>query len=169
MSRYAGPYQPGAVQIIIGAPVGPLGVAVVIPNLPAGATFPILVTGRSADSFSSATQTTDTNSMVAGADGEVVHVLSYDPTGSITISVMQSSITNLVFSAAHTAMSNRIAPLAFTFPVTVKDPLAQGDLVTGTNCVIQRAPDHTRGASEGNNAWTFLAADLRILHGARFF
>jgi len=167
--RFAGPYVPGLVQIIVGAPVGALGAAVIIPNLPQGATFPLLITGRAADSFVTATQTTDTTSFTVGADGESVANISYDKTGSITISLMASSLNNLALSAAHALLSNSVQPLFFTFPVTIKDPNAKGDLVTGANCVIQRAPDYTRGAAEGTNSWVLLSAALRLLHGARIF
>ena len=167
--RFAGPYVPGLVQIIVGAPIAALGAAVVIPNLPPGATFPLLITGRAADSFVTGTQTTDSMSLTVGADGEVVANVSFDKTGSLTISLMASSLNNLAFSAAHALLTNSIAPVFFTFPVTVKDPNAKGDLVTGANCNFQRAPDYTRGAAEGTNSWVLLSAALRILHGARIF
>lgn len=167
--RFAGIYTPGLVQMIIGAPVGPGGIAIVIPNLPAGATFPILITGRANDNFLTATQTTDSEAYNVGADGEVVAVRSFDKTGMFTFTVMASSINNLVFSAAHAALNNPIAPLDFRFPVQATDPASIGDIVTGANCGIQRAPDYVKGAAEGNNAWVFLASDIRIQHGARIF
>jgi len=167
--RFAGPYYPGLVQIIIGAPTGPGGAQVVIPNLPAGAGFPLLVTGKAADGFAAATQTTDSLSLVVGADGEVVANVSSDKTGSITISIMHSSLNNLTFSAAHALLTNPIAPVFFTLPVTVKDPFSAGNLVTGANCNFQRSADYARGATEGTNAWVLLSADLRIFHGARIF
>lgn len=167
--RFAGPYIPGLVQIVVGAPVGPLGANVVIPNLPAGATFPLLITGRASDNFSNASQSTDSVSLTVGADGEVVANVSFDKTGSMTVTLMASSLNNLAFSAAHALLTNPITPVFFTFPVTIKDPNAVGDLVSGANCVFQRAPDHVRGAQEGTNSWVFLSADLRIMHGARIF
>jgi hypothetical protein len=167
--RFAGPYVPGLVQIIVGAPVGALGAAVIIPNLPQGATFPLLITGRAADNFVNASQTTDSASLTVGADGEAVANISFDKSGAITISLMASSLNNLAFSAAHALMTNSVQPVFFTFPVTIKDPNATGDLVTGANCLFQRAPDYQRGAAEGTNAWTLLSPALRILHGARIF
>lgn len=167
--RFAGPYYPGLVQIIVGAPTGPGAQAVQIPNLPPGAGFPFLVTGRAADTFVGATQTTDSVTQVVGADGEVVPVISFDKTGTLTITLMQSSLNNLALSAAHFLLTNPVNPIFFTIPLTVKDPYSTGDLVSGANCTIQRAPDYAKGATEGTNAWNFNSADLRILHGARIF
>lgn len=167
--RFAGFYVPGLVLITVAAPVGPAGAAVVIPGLPAEAAFPLTVTGRAADTFAAGDQTTDTFTLQAGADGEVVAVRSLDPTGSITITCMRSSIANLAFSAAHNASRNNLVPLFFTFPVTVKDPLSPGSIFSGLNCVIQRAAPVEYGASEGENTWTFLAAQYAASHGARVF
>jgi hypothetical protein len=167
--RFAGFYVPGSIIITIGAPVGPLGLAVNIPNLPVGLAFPLNTTGRAADSFATAAQTVDTVTMVVGSDGEVVFVLSNDMSGNMVVNLQRSSVMNLALTQMHKAMRNPVAPLLFTVPVTIKDPNAVGSIFEGNNCAIQRSPDLDYGATEGMNAWTFLAAEYNGSHGARIF
>ena len=168
-SRNAGFYVPGAVQVILGAPIGLGGLAVVIPNLPAGVGFPFLMSGRASDEFASADQTEDTVSLEVGADGEGVYVLSFNRSGTLVITVMKTSFLNVGLSFAHNAMRNQANPLIFTIPVTYKDPFAIGSKMSAKACVLQRSPPMTFGASVGTNAWTLLTHDLEINHGANAF
>ena len=167
--RFAGFYVPGSVNISIGSPLGPGGAAVVIPNLPLGVSFPFNVTGRATDEFVSGSQTVDTAAMLVGADGEAVVTLSADKSGMITVTLMASSIVNIALTLAHKAMSNPLAPLLFTFPVSVVDPNSLATVFEGNNCVIQRAPDFAFSGTERTNAWVFLTPEYAAAHGARIF
>lgn len=169
MGRTAGFYVPGAVQIVIGSPFGPGGIPVVIPNLPQGVNFPFVMSGRASDEFANADQNTDTVTQEVGLDGEVVYSVTYDRSGTLTITAMKSSFINIALSLAHKALRNPVVPLVFLLPVKFNDPFAVGKTMNARDCVIQRAPPMSFAATEGTNAWTLLAADMDINHGARVF
>ena len=169
MGRNAGFYVAGKVQIIIGTPVGPLAVPVAIPGLPEGVGFPFVMSGRPADEFASADRNTDSVTLEVGTDGEGVFNITFDKSGTMTITVMETSFLNIALSLAHTAMTNEVAPLLFTLPVKYNDPFAISKNVIASNCVIQRPPPMTFGATAGTNAWVLLAHQVEINHGARIF
>ena len=168
MPRHAGFYIPGAVQILIGSPVGPLGAAVLIPGLPPGVTFPFIMSGRASDEFASADRSVDSVTMEVGIDGEGVYVVTFDRSGELTITVMESSFLNIALSLAHNALTSN-NPLLFTLPVTFNDPFALNKKMTARSCVIKRPPPMTFSGTAGTNAWSLMSIDMEINHGARTF
>lgn len=169
MPRIAGFYVPGKVQIVIGVPVGPASVPVDIPGLPEGVGFPFTATGRGTDEFATASRTTDSVTLEVGLDGEGVFNVTFDRSGTLTLTFMKFSFLNIALSAAHNAMQNPINPLLFTLPVKYNDPYAVNRSMTARDCVVQRPPDWSAAASEGENAWSLLAHETSFNHGARVF
>ena len=169
MPRHAGFYIPGAVQILIGSPVGFGGASVAIPGLPPGANFPFVMSGRASDEFASADRSVDSVTMQVGIDGEGVYVVTFDRSGELTVTVMESSFLNIALSTAHNAATNPKNPLLFTLPVKFNDPFALNKSMTARSCVIKRPPPMSFSGTAGTNAWSLLSIDMEINHGARVF
>ena len=169
MPRFAGFYVPGKVQIIIGTPVGPAAAPVTIPGLPEGIGFPFIATGRGTDEFANATRNTDSVTLEVGTDGEGVFNVTFDRSGTLTLTFKKFSFLNIALSAAHNALTNPISPLLFTLPVKYNDPYAINRNMTARNCIVQRPPDWIAAAQEGENAWVLLAHEADLNHGARVF
>lgn len=168
--RNAGSYDPSFVQVSIGAPVGPLGLAIpAIPGLPDGVGLPWLVSGFAPDTFVTADRNVDGVTTLVGADGEGVNNISQDASGTITLTLMATSISNIVLSALHAAMTNKLVPVKFVFSVEITDLLSGSTFAFAPDCSVRKVATLERGATLGNNVWTINALNLEIRHGGYVF
>ena len=160
---YEGQYAPLLVTATVGAPTNPIVGNIQIPGLPQGFTFPATVTNRAADAFFTKTATTDSVSMVSGAEGNVQLVHNHDASGNFTITVQHGGLFNRLFSILFAAQkligTGQLPP--FTFPVTYRDNNSvPPETHEGFNCLIMRNPDVSYGASVGTVAWAFVSTDI---------
>ena len=162
---YQGEANPTKIVVTIGNPIGALGAAVAVPGFASLS----IASGRAPDSFVTAARSEDTFTIVVGADGDATHVRSQNKSGPIGLVLMIGSGFNTALSILQLAQENEIIP-DFTFPVTVTDQtMSPPSVVFGSNCKITRPADFERGASEGNNTWTFMPDKLSIVHIGRAF
>lgn len=95
----------------------------------------------------------DINGMTIGADGEGMHALYADRSGTITVNLLKTSPMNRILSAA--AAFQRSNPASHgqnTF--TLVDKL-RGDTVTAQQCAFRKIPDLMYGKDTRLVAWTF--------------
>jgi hypothetical protein len=100
----------------------------------------------------------DINGMTIGADGEGMHSLYADRSGTITVNLLKVSPMNKVLSAA--AAFQRSNPASHgqnTF--TLVDKL-RGDVVTAQQCAFKKIPDLTYGKDARLVAWEFHAIKI---------
>lgn len=169
MARYAGQYDPTQVQVTVGLPIGALGVAVVIPNLPAGIALPWSLSGWAPDSFVSADRSEDAVTPIVGSDGETCDSISANENGTITLTLMDSSLSNIVLSVIHKALTNKLVPARFVFPVTITDASSLATVAFSPACTIRKVAPLSKGAQVGTNEWMINAPNLEIFHGGRVF
>lgn len=149
----------------IGDPTGAGGAEVPIPGFASLS----IASGRAPDSFITAARSNDTFTIVVGADGDATHVRSQDKTGPIGLVLTDGSGFNTSISLLQIAQENELVP-DFTVPVTITDQNADPPTVIfGSNCKVQRPADYEAGASDGTNTWTFLPAQMSIVHQGRGF
>jgi hypothetical protein len=157
--RLAGPYSPDRVQITIGLPV-PFPA---IP-LPDGLAIPHTLDGRNTDNFLTVARTNPVNTEQVGADGEVIVIQSKAVTGAFNVTLMDSSVSNIILSAMLAVFESGVR---FFFPVTVIDLDSAGTLYEGEQCWIEGWPEAAYGAAPGPRAWVIHTANLRMYHGGR--
>lgn len=96
-----------------------------------------------------------------GADGEVIRILSNDRRGTITISLLQTSASNLVLSV----LANADELLGGNvFPVLIADNRGL-DLHVGAEAWVVKQPDAIYNKSNTPREWELRVADLRMVLG----
>jgi hypothetical protein len=119
------------------------------------------ITGFAEDSFLSIERSSDAFVKVVGADGEVARTASADKSGTITITLLQSSSSNDVLSALQAA--DEIS-LTGKFPLLIKDHFGTSIHEASTAWVMKVA-DAEYGAELGDVEWTIECADLTSFVG----
>jgi len=147
----------------IGAPAGIAGIPIPIPGLPAGFQFPLIITGRTTDSFYAIANATDMVTTAVGTEGLVTHVINADESGSVTVNLKQGTLAvralGILFRAQRLIGEGQLP--AFTFPVGVRDNnCTPPETHDALNCLILRQPDVTFGAGEPEIAFGFVAARI---------
>lgn len=100
----------------------------------------------------------DINTMTSGADGAVMHSLSADRSGTVTVRLQQTSAVNRqlqVMQDYQAATSARHGKNT----ITIRDT-ARGDTVTCTGVAFAKYPSLTYAAAAGNREWVFHAARI---------
>lgn len=120
-----------------------------------------IITGFAEDSFLSIERSSDAFDKVVGADGEVARTASADRSGTITITLLQTSASNDILSALQ--LADEIS-LAGKFPVMVKDTLGTSLYLSAT-AWVQKVSDADYGSSIGEREWVIECADLSALVG----
>ena len=160
---YEGQYAPLLVTATIGAPVNPILGNIQIPGLPQGLSFPATISGRAADGFYTKTATTDSVSLLSGAEGNVQLVHNHDASGNFAITLNHGTLFCRLLSilfAAQKLIGDGQLP-AFTFPVTYRDNNSvPAETHEAFNCLIMRNPDVSFGASVGTVAWSFVSTRI---------
>lgn len=109
----------------------------------------------SANSEEGITQTMggNKNTMTIGADGEVMHSLHADKSGTITVTLLKTSPVNKKLSLAYNAQSQSSATWGNN--VIVIRNTASGDISTARSCAFQKQPDFNNAKEGGTVAWVF--------------
>lgn len=128
-------------------------VAVIIAGVP--------LTGFADGTFVTVSRNSDTFTPVIGADGEVARTKSSDRSGTIVVTLMQSSNGNDLLSGLHVADE---ASMTGAFPAAITDTEGRTVLMSDT-CWIQKPADSEYGKELGSREWTIYAANLNIFVG----
>jgi hypothetical protein len=120
----------------------------------------------SANSEEGITQTMggNKNTMTIGADGEVMHSLHADKSGTITVTLLKTSPVNKKLSLAYNAQSQSSATWGNN--VIVIRNTASGDISTARSCAFQKQPDFNNAKEGGTVAWYSTAARLTSCSGS---
>ena len=120
----------------------------------------------SANSEEGITQTMggNKNTMTIGADGEVMHSLHADKSGTITVTLLKTSPVNKKLSLAYNAQSQSSATWGNN--VIVIRNTASGDISTARSCAFQKQPDFNNAKEGGTVAWVFDCGKIDQLLGA---
>lgn len=103
------------------------------------------------------------NSMITGADGEGMHSLRADKSGTITVNLLKNSPTNKKLSATYNAQS--LSSSLWGKNVIVIRNKVSGDTVTARECAFQKQPDHSNTEKDGTVAWVFDCIKIDMLLG----
>ena len=119
----------------------------------------------SANSEEGITQTMggNKNTMTIGADGEVMHSLHADKSGTITVTLLKTSPVNKKLSLAYNAQSQSSATWGNN--VIVIRNTASGDISTARSCAFQKHPDFNNAKEGGTVAWVFDCGKIDQLLG----
>ncbi|HAN2345309.1 TPA: DUF3277 family protein [Escherichia coli] len=119
----------------------------------------------SANSEEGITQTMggNKNTMIIGADGEVMHSLHADKSGTITVTLLKTSPVNKKLSLAYNAQSQSSATWGNN--VIVIRNTASGDISTARSCAFQKQPDFNNAKEGGTVAWVFDCGKIDQLLG----
>ncbi|EFM6533146.1 hypothetical protein CSC04_4389 [Enterobacter roggenkampii] len=119
----------------------------------------------SANSEEGITQTMggNKNTMTIGADGEVMHSLHADKSGTITVTLLKTSPVNKKLSLAYNAQSQSSATWGNN--VIVIRNTASGDISTARACAFQKQPDFNNAKEGGTVAWVFDCGKIDQLLG----
>ena len=109
----------------------------------------------SANSEEGITQTMggNKNTMTIGADGEVMHSLHADKSGTITVTLLKTSPVNKKLSLAYNAQSQSSATWGNN--VIVIRNTASGDISTARSCAFQKQPDFNNAKDGALVPWVF--------------
>lgn len=131
----------------------------------AGPTGVIDLGQGSANSEEGITQTMggNKNTMTIGADGEVMHSLRADKSGTITVTLLKTSPVNKKLSLAYNAQSQSSATWGNN--VIVIRNTASGDISTARSCAFQKQPDFNNAKEGGTVAWVFDCGKIDQLLG----
>jgi len=96
-----------------------------------------------------------------GADGEVTRSATNDRSGTITITLMSTSVSNATMTFYLTASKASGGGLLGNdkFQIYVKD-LNSGDFFLANNAYIQKEPNSTYGRNAAEREWTIYAANV---------
>lgn len=121
-----------------------------------------IMTGYAEDTFVVVDRASDTFTKTVGADGKVSRTHSADRSGSIVLTLKQTSPSNDVLSALQIADELRYNA---KFPVEVEDSNGTS-LYVGADAWIMKQPTSEFASSEGTREWTIEVADLSSLVGS---
>lgn len=120
-----------------------------------------IITGYATGSFIKAARNKETYTYTAGADGKGCRTLNPDKSGRVTITLMQSSVSNDVLSAAQ--ILDELTGQGVG-PLIIKD--LNGTLVvSATNAWIVKPADVDLAAEVGNREWMIEAEEMNIAGG----
>lgn len=100
----------------------------------------------------------DKNTMTVGADGEGMHSLHADKSGTVTVTLLKTSPTNAKLMALYNLQSNS-SSLHGQNVITVTNPQT-GDVTTCRQCAFRKLPANVYGKDGGTNAWVFDAIKI---------
>ncbi|HHA2249917.1 TPA: phage protein [Enterobacter ludwigii] len=93
------------------------------------------------------------NTMSIGADGEVMHSLHADKSGTITVNLQKTSPVNKKLSVMYNLQSQSSATWGNN--VIVVRNKASGDITTARSVAFQKQPDNTNAKDGNTQAWVF--------------
>lgn len=120
------------------------------------------LTGYAEDEFISADYNEDAAAPVVGNDGQVSRSVNPDLSGTITVTLKQTSPSNDILSAL--AIRDRIDGSAVG-AILIKDNKGTS-LAAGADAWIQKPPAMAFARDVGNRAWVFAVGTLTLYHGS---
>ena len=120
-----------------------------------------VLTGLADGTFVNAARTNDSFATVTGADGEGARSQSNDKSGTITITLLQTSASNDILSAAHNLDELQGDGV---FPVLIKD-LNGTTLIQAETGYVQKPADAEFGREVGEREWIIATPNLQMLVG----
>jgi hypothetical protein len=96
-----------------------------------------------------------------GSDGDVARRITNDKRGNFTITLLQTSRSNLIFTGL--ARADELTGNGI-FPVVVKDNRGN-DLYIGASCWIQKMPDAAYGTRINTRVWVIRTNNLNMTVG----
>ncbi len=114
-----------------------------------------IITGLAEDTFVSVEEIGDGVQSVSGADGEVARSLSADRRARITLTLLQTSISNVALSEL--LQIDRASGGNGVFAVSVAD-LRGSTLLTSSEAWVVKAPTTEFGATVGSREWVIETA-----------
>jgi len=105
----------------------------------------------------------DRNTMTVGADGEGMHSLHADKSGTVTVRLLKTSPTNAKLSAAYNVQTQD-SSLHGQNIITVSNPRV-GDLATARQVAFKRKPDLTYAEDADIVEWVFDAVKIDEVRG----
>lgn len=112
----------------------------------------IPLTGRAEDTFVTIAPQADLSTVQVGADGEVARSVSTNKLCTITVTLQQTSPTNLALSGLMEIDSLTGGVL---FPVTIQD-LRGTTLFVASQCWISKRPELTFGREVSDRTWEIM-------------
>ena len=111
---------------------------------------PLILTGYADGTFVLVDRDEDSSTKKVGADGEVARTRNRNKCGSVTVTLMQTSASNLALSAALTA--DGLADNGITLPVMVKDSRGNS-LHAALDAWIKKTPASEYAKEVGQREW----------------
>lgn len=127
-----------------------------------GGAFPISGTGNAEEGIA-VEPTGDKNVMTVGADGEVMHSLKADKSGTVTVNLLRSSQTNAQLKSMYNLQTTN-ARLHGKNTIVITN-MASGDVITCRHCAFAKDPANAYATEGGTIAWTFHAGKIDGLLG----
>lgn len=93
------------------------------------------------------------NTMTIGADGEVMHNLHADKSGTITVTLLKTSPVNQRLSLIYNAQT--LSSSLWGNNIIVIRNKASGDVITARSVAFQKLPDNANGKTGGMMSWVF--------------
>ncbi|MBG6243111.1 MAG: DUF3277 family protein [Candidatus Symbiopectobacterium sp. Dall1.0] len=103
------------------------------------------------------------STMTLGADGEVMHSLHADKSGTITVTLLKTSPVNKKLSLAYNAQS--LSSALWGNNVIVVRNSVSGDIATARSCAFQKQPDFNNAKEGGTVSWVFDCGKIDQLLG----
>lgn len=119
----------------------------------------IPIDGVAPDTFISASRNTEAYRLVVGSGGSGARSSSGDKSGTVTITLLQTSVANAALTAAallDEQTGDGIGPLAIV-------DLSGQDVIKAETAWIQKRPDAEFGNTIGNREWVLETDNLEIL------
>ena len=117
----------------------------------------IVFAGMADGTFVTAERSEDAYSLKVGATGAQTRVRSLNLSGSVKVTLQQSSLTNDLLSAAYE--EDQAFNTFITLPIMIKD-LNGNTLIHATNSWIKKLPTVEYGKDLTNREWTFECAAI---------
>lgn len=135
-------YDPNQVVVLIGA---------------------IPVSGFADGAFVNVEKNSDAFTLVVGSGGEGCRTRNRDESGTVTLTLMQSSEVNALLSAAH-ELDKSLPAGAGALPLMIKD-LTGTTLVAAELAWIRKVSNVEFGKEAGSREWVLESSDLRVFAG----
>ena len=119
------------------------------------------ITGLAPDTFINVAPTADSFTKSVGASGETSRAEVADRTGTVTLTLQQTSPSNEFLTGLHTADK---LTLAGTVPFLLKDDNGN-TVISAENAWISRLPDAEFSQEVGTREWTIELDDMFAFYG----
>lgn len=103
------------------------------------------------------------STMTVGADGEVMHSLHADKSGTVTVTLLKTSPANKKLSLMYNAQSQSSATWGNN--VIVVRNKASGDMITARSAAFSKQPDNANAKEGGTMVWAFDCGKIDQLLG----